>query len=356
MKNMLVTGGAGFIGSNFVRYILEKERALRVVNLDLLTYAGLKENISDLDGSSRHIFVHGDICDRNLVTDLFNEYEIDTVVHFAAETHVDRSIENPHDFMRTNIAGTLNLLEVARKAWERDFSKRRFHHISTDEVYGDMAEQTPAHTELSGYGPRSPYAASKASADHLVRAYFHTYGFPVTVSLCTNNYGPHQFPEKLIPLTIINALQGDAIPLYGDGLQIRDWLHVLDHCQAVYQILLSGKPGESYNIAGGIQVRNIELVRKICDILDNLRPWDKPYSSQIAHIPDRPGHDRRYALDTTKIQRAIGWIPHYDINAGLHRTVKWYLENPRWVSAATTGKAYKAWLEKKYHIAGSSSE
>jgi dTDP-glucose 4,6-dehydratase len=350
MENVLVTGGAGFIGSNFVRYILEKEPGIRVVNLDLLTYAGLKENISGFDGFDRHVFIHGDICDSNLVTVLFDKYEIDTVVHFAAESHVDRSIEYPHDFVRTNVGGTLNLLDVARNAWGRDFSNRRFHHVSTDEVYGDMSDRSPAHTELSAYRPRSPYAASKASADHLVRAYFHTYGLPVTISLCSNNYGPHQFPEKLIPLSIVNALQGGVIPLYGDGLQIRDWLHVSDHCRAVYEILLHGAAGESYHVAAGNQWRNIELVRKICGILDDLRPLEIPYSSRIVHVPDRPGHDRRYALDAAKMQEEIGWIPSHDIDSGLSQTVEWYLGNPQWVAAATANDRYKAWLEKQYHI------
>jgi dTDP-glucose 4,6-dehydratase len=350
MKNILVTGGAGFIGSNFVRCIIEKEPTVRVVNLDLLTYAGMKENISDFYEIDRHIFIHGDLCDKDLVMGVFDDYKIDTVVHFAAETHVDRSIEDPHHFVRTNVMGTLNLLEVARNAWKRDFSNKRFHHISTDEVYGDMNENASAHTELSPFHPRSPYAASKASADHLINAYFHTYGFPATTSLCSNNYGPCQFPEKLIPLSIINSLHGSIIPLYGDGLQIRDWVYVLDHCHAVYQILLHGRHGEFYNIAGRNQVRNIELVHKICSILDRLRPLDISYSSLITHIPDRPGHDRRYALDITKIQREVGWFPEYDIDAGLELTIKWYLENPHWVSAATTNEEYKAWLEKKYYI------
>jgi dTDP-glucose 4,6-dehydratase len=350
MENVLVTGGAGFIGSNFVRYILEKEPGIRVVNLDLLTYAGLKENISGPDRFDRHVFIHGDICDRDLVKGLFDRYEIDTVVHFAAESHVDRSIESPHDFVRTNVIGTLNLLDVARNAWGENFSNRRFHHISTDEVYGDMLDHTHAHGESSAYRPRSPYAASKASADHLVRAYFHTYGLPVTISLCSNNYGPNQFPEKLIPLSIVNALQGGVIPLYGDGLQIRDWLHVSDHCRAVYEILLHGTAGESYHVAAGNQLRNIELVRKICGILDDLRPLETPYSSRIVHVPDRPGHDRRYALDTAKMQEEIGWIPSHNIGTGLSQTVEWYLDNPQWVAAATSNDRYKAWLERQYHI------
>lgn len=349
MKNVLVTGGAGFIGSNFARYLLKKESGLRVINLDLLTYAGLKESLADLDGFDRHIFVHGDICDNNLVGKLMDEYKIDTIVHFAAESHVDRSIECPSGFVQTNVVGTLNLLEAARRFWAGDFSDKRFHHISTDEVYGEISEFSPGCDEFAAYHPRSPYAASKASADHLVRSHFYTYGFPVTVSLCSNNYGPFQFPEKLVPLSVVNALQGKSIPVYGDGHQIRDWVYVLDHCAAIYHILLRGKPGESYNIGGGNQLQNIEVVRKICNILDELTLPDKPCSSLIEHVSDRPGHDRRYALGMNKIEKEIGWLPRYDIDSGLKLTVKWYLENSNWLSIATSRGEYKTWIKKNYH-------
>ncbi len=351
MKNVLVTGGAGFIGSNFIRFLLMKEPDVHIVNLDLLAYAGLRQNISDLEGHSHYTFLQGDICDPGTVTQILTEFDIDTVVHFAAETHVDRSIEHPMDFVHTNVLGTQTMLECVRKVWNGNPHGRRFHQVSTDEVYGDSAdleEENPGCTETSAYQPRSPYAYSKAAADHLVRAYFHTYGLPVTISLSSNNYGPYQFPEKLIPFSILCALEGMAIPLYGDGMQIRDWVHVMDHCRGIHEILIHGRSGESYNIAGGNQLPNMEMVRKILSILDELMPPGRPYSSKISHVHDRPGHDRRYAIDTTKIGREIGWRPIYDIDSGLKLVVQWYLENPAWLSAATESDQYKRWFESNY--------
>jgi dTDP-glucose 4,6-dehydratase len=344
MKKVLVTGGAGFIGSNFVKFLLENEPGVEIINLDLLTYAGLKANLPV--EQDRHLFVHGDINDTDLVQDLMGRHRIDTIVHFAAESHVDRSIVSPFNFVRTNVLGTHTLLDAARQAWQADFSGKRFHHVSTDEVYGDIPANAVSCTEFANYQPRSPYAASKASSDHMVRAYFHTYGFPVTISLASNNYGPFQFPEKLVPVVILSALQGRQIPLYGDGGQIRDWVYVSDHCRAIYQILLHGKTGDSYNIAGGNQLRNVDLVNKICSILDRLSPAAASYASQVVHVPDRPGHDRRYALDSTKLHTKTGWQPEHAIEAGLDLTVHWYLENQSWVSAAAANIEHATWHQK----------
>jgi len=351
MQNILVTGGAGFIGSNFVHYLLEVEPNARIVNLDALTYAGSLENLGDLSANARHTFLRGDICDSELVAGLMHAHQIDTIVHFAAESHVDRSIIAPERFVRTNILGTFNLLEQARRYWmiEKPFPSGsvRFHHVSTDEVYGSLAADDPAFSETTPYAPNSPYAASKASSDHLVRSYAHTYGMPVTVSNCSNNYGPRQFPEKLIPLTILNALAGKPLPVYGDGGQIRDWLYVTDHCEAIHKVLLQGKPGETYNIGGGNQPANLSLVETICDLLDELRP---PVSRRrlIQFVRDRAGHDRRYAMNTTKIEQALGWKPRYSLAEGLRETVAWYLANPEWAAAIQRQEEYRRWLGQNY--------
>jgi dTDP-glucose 4,6-dehydratase len=348
MKNILVTGGAGFIGSNFVRYLLKVEPDLRVINLDALTYAGSLENLKGLPDGSRHTFIRGDICDEKLVRRLFSENEIEAVVHFAAESHVDRSILGPAPFIQTNILGTFTLLEAARQAWGDEKVGKRFHHVSTDEVFGSLNPDQSAFTESTPYEPRSPYSASKASSDHLVRAYFHTYGLPVTVTNCSNNYGPYQFPEKLIPLMILNALHGKSLPVYGDGKQIRDWLYVEDHCEAIHLVLKDGRPGETYNIGGGNQPFNIDLVHKLCSILDEMRPVSRLYKDLIAHVPDRPGHDRRYAMDITKIRNELGWMPKHNIETGLRETVKWYLDHMDWVEAIMKQAGFGDWLEQNY--------
>lgn len=348
MKNLLVTGGAGFIGSNFVRYMLNRESQVRIVNLDILSYAGSQENLQNLPDLERHHFVQGDIGDADLVDKLLAEYQIETIVHFAAESHVDRSILGPTRFAETNIMGTLNLLERARQAWGDAQAGQRFHHISTDEVFGSLTPDAPAFSEATPYDPRSPYSASKASSDHLVRAYFHTYGLPVSITNCSNNYGAYQFPEKLIPLMILNALQGKSLPVYGDGLQIRDWLHVDDHCEAIYLVLKDGKAGETYNVGGGNEIPNIELVNQICSILDRLQPASVPYSSLISHVRDRPGHDRRYVIDSSKIEDELGWQPRYNLETGLEETVRWYLENMDWVKKIMAEKGYQDWLTKNY--------
>ena len=348
MNNVLVTGGAGFIGSNFVRYLLEAAPRVHIVNLDDLTYAGSLENLRTLPDETRYTFAKGDICDFELVTLLLREHEVDTIVHFAAETHVDRSILGPGPFVRTNVTGTFTLLEAARQVWHQERTGKRFHHVSTDEVFGSLGPDDPAFAESTPYEPRSPYSASKAASDHLVRAYFHTYGLPVTVTNCSNNYGPYQFPEKLIPLIILNALQGKPLPIYGDGRQIRDWLYVEDHCEAIRLTLERGKPGETYNVGGGNQPYNIDLVQMICTILDELRPRDGSYFSLITHVPDRPGHDRRYAMNITKICRELGWQPKHNIESGLRKTVIWYLEHPDWVKTIMAQDGYGAWLNKNY--------
>ena len=347
MQNVLVTGGAGFIGANFVRYLLRVEPTVQITNLDLLTYAGALENLKNLADPARHIFIQGDICDAELVNRLMIDYAIDTVIHFAAESHVDRSILEPGAFIQTNIVGTFNLLEAAKTVWAGDFSGKRFHHVSTDEVFGSLAPASPAFSEKTPYDPRSPYSASKASSDHLVRAYFHTYGLPVTITNCSNNYGPYQFPEKLIPLIILNAVQGKPLPIYGDGRQIRDWLYVEDHCEAIALVARAGCLGETYNVGGGNQPYNLDLVHEICAILNELRPADMPYERLITHVADRPGHDRRYAMDISKIRHDLGWMPRHDIEGGLRETVKWYLANFSWLEAVL-GDAYAGWMEKNY--------
>lgn len=354
MQNVLVTGGAGFIGSNFIRYLLKTAKDVHVVNLDALTYAGSPENLKDLPDSGRHTFIHGNVCDRDLVNGLFSDYRIDTVVHFAAESHVDRSIMDPEPFIQTNVVGTYILLEAARRSWLVDkalsLEQARFHHISTDEVFGSLSPDEPAFTERTNYAPNSPYAASKAASDHLVRAYNHTFRLPVTISNCSNNYGPYQFPEKLIPLMILNAFEGIPLPVYGDGKQIRDWLYVEDHCEAICKILDVGVPGETYNIGGNNQPTNLGIVHTICEIMDEVAP-DSPYvphTSLIQHVTDRPGHDRRYAMDISKISNEMGWHPRHSLTDGLVKTVEWYLNNQQWTEAMRQQKDYQGWLEKNY--------
>jgi dTDP-glucose 4,6-dehydratase len=348
MKNVLVTGGAGFIGSNFVRYLLAAAPDVQVVTLDALTYAGSLENLRGLPDESRHTFVHGDICDSSLVERLLREQEIDTLVHFAAESHVDRSILGPAPFIQTNVVGTFTLLEAARVVWKGNFDGKRFHHVSTDEVFGSLGPDDPPFCETTPYEPRSPYSASKAASDHLARAYFHTYGLPVTITNCSNNYGPYQFPEKLIPLMILNALEDKPLPIYGDGKQIRDWLYVEDHCEAIYRVLESGRPGETYNIGGGNQPSNLDIVRQICTLLDEFQPAGAPHERLITHVPDRPGHDRRYAMDIRKIRRELGWSPRHDLASGLRATVRWYLDHPDWVQTIRQQNDYQAWLHRNY--------
>ncbi len=360
MHNVMVTGGAGFIGSNYVRFLLENEPDVTIVNLDALTYAGRLENLADLPSAERHIFVRGNICDRELVFDLLHRYSIDTLVHFAAETHVDRSIVGPASFIETNINGTFTLLEAARKAWLVDkilpIEKVRFHHISTDEVFGSLKPGTPPFSELTPYAPNSPYAASKAASDHLVRAYHVTYGLPVTITNCSNNYGPYQFPEKLIPLMILNARDGKMLPVYGDGMQVRDWLYVEDHCEAIQLVVQRGRVGETYVIGGNNKPTNIEIVRAICEILDELQP-DVPYfphDSLIKFVADRPGHDRRYAMDITKIQSELGWQPRQPLKKGLLKTVYWYLDHFDWIKAISQQADYQGWVKKNYVNRGGS--
>ncbi len=358
MKNVLVTGGAGFIGSNFVRFLLQVEPQVRIINLDALTYAGSPANLTDLPDPARHTLIHGDICDRVLVDDLLRKYAIDTIVHFAAETHVDRSIVNPEVFVRTNIVGTFTLLEAARQFWivekAKSLDEVRFHHISTDEVFGSLAPGDPAWTEDTPYSPNSPYAASKASSDHLVRAYGHTYGLPYSMTNCSNNYGPRQFPEKLIPLFIFNAAEGKPLPIYGDGKQIRDWLYVEDHCEAIWYVLRKGKPGGSYNIGGDSQPTNLMVIEHICGILDEVRP-DSPFTphrSLMRFVADRPGHDRRYAMDITRMQQELGWQPKQSLGSGLQKTIEWYLGHPEWLKAIREQVDYQTWIMKNYEQRG----
>jgi len=353
MKQVLITGGCGFIGSNFVRHTLEHYPDYRLINLDKLTYAGNPGNLTDIENSPRYRFVKGDIGDADLVRKIFAEEKIDAVVHFAAESHVDRSITGPAEFIRTNILGTFTLLEAAREAWLKNGNSAgkeyRFLHVSTDEVYGSLGE-TGAFQETTPYDPRSPYSASKASSDHLVSAYFHTYGLPTLITNCSNNYGPYQFPEKLIPLVINNALQGKALPVYGDGKNVRDWLYVIDHCEAILTVLHKGKTGETYNIGGNSEKQNIEIVSTICDILDEktgLLPDGKARRSLVTYVKDRAGHDRRYAIDATKIRTELGWTPQVKFADGMRKTVEWYLDHQAWIASVTTG-AYREYYEKMY--------
>ncbi len=348
---ILVTGGAGFIGSNFVLdWLAQSDEP--VINLDKLSYAGNLENLASLQGDSRHIFVQGDICDFELVAGLLKQYRPTAIVHFAAESHVDRSIFGPGEFMRANIDGTFTLLEAARGYWNtlevEDKVRFRFHHVSTDEVYGSLQADDSPFVETSLYQPNSPYSASKAASDHLVRAWHHTYGLPVTTSNCSNNYGPFHFPEKLIPLVIANALAGNALPIYGDGRQIRDWLYVKDHCSAIRRILEAGRPGEVYNVGGWNEKPNIEIVSVIVALLDELKPDPSgSYTRLITYVTDRPGHDRRYAIDAGKIERELGWRPAETFETGIRKTVEWYLANQDWVSHVTSGE-YRNWVAHNY--------
>lgn len=348
MKNILVTGGCGFIGSNFVRLALQQLGDCRLVNLDKLTYAGNPRNLADIETDPRYRFVQGDICDSALVNELFAAEQIDTVVHFAAESHVDRSITGPAEFIHTNIVGTFTLLEAARKAWAGR-SDVRFLHVSTDEVYGSLGD-TGFFTETTPYDPRSPYSASKASSDHLVSAYRHTYKLPILITNCSNNYGPYHFPEKLIPLILSNALHGKELPVYGDGKQVRDWLYVVDHCTAILRVLQVGRIGETYNIGGNNEKQNLEVVQTICDLLDvkvGLRPDGQPRRSLIRFVTDRPGHDRRYAIDASKIRHELGWEPSLTFEQGIDQTIDWYLAHRDWVEEITSG-AYRDYYQQQY--------
>ena len=351
-QTIIVTGGAGFIGANFLyRCLAETEST--IVNLDKLTYAGNLENLAHCSSDTRHLFVRGDIGDRNFVASLLETHQPGVVINFAAESHVDRSIAAPDEFIQTNVVGTFNLLQEVCRYWETLFgearSSFRFLHVSTDEVYGSLEPGDPAFSETTPYAPNSPYSASKAASDHLVRAYHHTYGLPVLTTNCSNNYGPYQFPEKLIPLMIHNALNSKPIPVYGDGSNIRDWLYVVDHCRAIMAVLDKGHPGEVYNIGGNSEKTNLEVVQTICMILDEIVPLgdQKTYSSLITFVADRPGHDQRYAIDASKMKSTIGWSPEETFESGIRNTVRWYLDNPQWVQSVTSG-AYLEWIERNY--------
>ena len=347
--SILVTGGAGFIGSNFVLDWLDRSDET-VVNLDALTYAGNRENLASLDGDARHVFVWGDINDRALVDRLLQEHRPRALVHFAAESHVDRSIHGPGAFIKTNVEGTFTLLEAARAYWAQlaDKDGFRFLHVSTDEVYGSLSPEAPAFTETHPFEPNSPYSASKAASDHLVRAWHHTYGLPVLTTNCSNNYGPYHFPEKLIPLVIVNALAGKPLPIYGDGQQVRDWLYVKDHCSAIRRVLEAGRLGETYNVGGWNEKTNLTIVHTICALLDELRPSPEgSYKRLITHVKDRPGHDRRYAIDARKLERELGWKPAETFETGIRKTVAWYLEHPDWVQRVQSG-AYRDWVAQQY--------
>ncbi|PPE67296.1 dTDP-glucose 4,6-dehydratase [Caldimonas caldifontis] len=351
---ILVTGGAGFIGSNFVLDWLQQSDE-PVITLDALTYAGNVHNLDSLREDPRHTFVHGDICDRALIDRLLATHRPRAIVHFAAESHVDRSIHGPGAFIRTNVEGTFTLLEAARAHWQAlpadEKAAFRFHHVSTDEVYGSLSADAPAFTETHPYEPNSPYSASKAASDHLVRAWFHTYGLPVLTTNCSNNYGPYHFPEKLIPLMIVNALAGKPLPVYGDGLNVRDWLYVTDHCSAIRAVLARGRVGETYNVGGWNEMPNIEIVRTVCALLDELKPDPAgPYSRLITFVKDRPGHDRRYAIDARKIERELGWRPAETFATGIRKTVQWYLDHPEWVAQVQSG-AYRDWIAAQYQPA-----
>jgi len=350
---ILVTGGAGFIGANFVLDWLKEPNAEGIINLDKLTYAGNLATLASVKNDPRHLFVQGDIGDRALVAKLLKEHQPRAIVNFAAESHVDRSIHGPADFIDTNIVGTFNLLECAREYWNglqaAQKTNFRFHHVSTDEVYGSLLPTAPAFNETHPYEPNSPYSASKAASDHLVRAWFHTYGFPVVTTNCSNNYGPYHFPEKLIPLVILNAINLKPLPIYGDGQQVRDWLYVGDHCSAIRTVLAKGRLGETYNIGGWNEKANIDVVKSICQILDELKPRadGQSYATQITFVKDRPGHDRRYAIDARKIERELGWRPAESFATGIQKTVQWYLDNPVWVEGVVSG-SYRDWLQKQY--------
>lgn len=348
-KTLLVTGGAGFIGSN---YVLQAVAAgCRVITLDLLTYAGNLENLAALEGHPKHLFVEGNIGDRNLVSRLLTEHKPDALVHFAAESHVDRSIVGPEAFVETNVMGTFALLQATLTHWRtlpaEEASAFRFLHVSTDEVYGSLTPDEPAFHEDTPYRPNSPYSASKAGSDHLVRAYFHTYGLPVLTTNCSNNYGPFQFPEKLIPLMVHNALHGRPLPVYGDGQNVRDWLFVGDHCTAIHEVLLRGRVGETYNVGGLSEKKNLDVVHVLCAILDELHPAGAPHEQLITYVKDRPGHDRRYAIDCRKLQGELGWAPSESFETGIRKTVQWYLNNTEWVERVTSGE-YRNWVTKNY--------
>ncbi len=349
---IFVTGGAGFIGANFVlEWLAHHDEP--VLNLDKLTYAGNLHNLDSLQGDARHIFVQGDMGDRALVERLLAEHQPRAILNFAAESHVDRSIHGPEDFIQTNIVGTFRLLEAARHYWSAlaapEQQAFRFLHVSTDEVYGTLEPQAPAFAEDHGYAPNSPYSASKAASDHLVRAWHHTYGLPVLTTNCSNNYGPLHFPEKLIPLVIVNALAGKALPIYGDGQQVRDWLYVRDHCRAIARVLEAGRVGEVYNIGGWNEITNLDIVHTVCALLDELRPRadGAAYADQIHFVQDRPGHDRRYAIDARKLERELGWKPAETFTSGIRKTVQWYLDNPAWVAQVQSG-AYRQWVDQQY--------
>ena len=345
-----MTGGAGFIGSNFVHYWFENYKA-RIVNLDKLTYAGNVNNLTSFEGDPRYVFVCGDIADRELVRQCLARYQPEAVVNFAAESHVDRSIVAPDEFIRTNVIGTFALLEEAKAYWkglsDQLKQKFRFVHVSTDEVYGSLGPADPPFQESTPYAPNSPYAASKAASDQFARAYFHTYGLPVITTNCSNNYGPYQFPEKLIPLMILNALAGQSLPVYGDGLNVRDWLYVKDHCRAICAVLRNGRPGETYNIGGRNEKTNLEVIKTICSALDELRPKEGPYFDLVNFVKDRPGHDRRYAIDCSKIEQELGWNAEESFSSGLKKTVEWYLQNSTWVEQVRSG-SYRSWIKLNY--------
>ena len=347
---ILVTGGAGFIGANFVReWAAQSDEP--IVNLDKLTYAGNRGNLDVLDNDPRHVFVHGDINDRELVRALLQRHQPRAIIHFAAESHVDRSIEGPAVFVEVNAVGTFALLQETLAYWQALPSEAqarfRFHHISTDEVYGSLGPDDPAFSEATPYQPNSPYAASKAASDHFVRAFHHTYGLPTLTTNCSNNYGPLQFPEKFVPVMLLNALEGKALPVYGDGRNVRDWLYVTDHCEALRLVLARGKPGETYNIGGNSERRNIDVVQALCGILDRVRPQSAPHAKLLAYVKDRPGHDRRYAIDATKLRRELGWSPRTTFEQGLEQTVRWYLDHMAWVRSVTSG-AYRDWVQQNY--------
>jgi dTDP-glucose 4,6-dehydratase len=351
---ILVTGGAGFIGSNFVLQWLATETS-DVINLDKLTYAGNPSNLATAASDRRYRFLQGDICDRDFIAELLIAHRPRAIVHFAAESHVDRSIHGPDDFIRTNVNGTFSLLEEARAYWSGLSGDQhhlfRFLHVSTDEVYGSLGPTDPPFSEANRYAPNSPYSASKAASDHLVRSYFHTYGLPVLTTNCSNNYGPFQFPEKLIPLVILHAISGKVIPVYGDGQNVRDWLYVADHCEAIRTVLKQGGIGETYNIGGRNELKNLDLVNTICAALDQFRPNDPvvPHRELIKFVADRPGHDRRYAMDTGKIESELGWRPSETFETGIHKTVQWYLDNEAWVQRVTSGN-YRQWMAKQYSL------
>ncbi|WP_439670940.1 dTDP-glucose 4,6-dehydratase [Cupriavidus necator] len=352
MSHILVTGGAGFIGANFVLAWLGDKSADGVINVDKLTYAGNRKTLASVEDDPRHVFSQTDICDRDALDELFATYKPRAVVHFAAESHVDRSIHGPGEFIQTNIVGTFTLLEAARAYWgslegqaKLDF---RFLHVSTDEVFGSLSETDPQFSEATPYAPNSPYSASKAASDHLVRAYHHTYGLPVLTTNCSNNYGPYHFPEKLIPLIIANALAGKPLPIYGDGLNVRDWLYVRDHCSAIREVLAKGRLGETYNVGGWNEKTNLDVVHTLCDLLDDLSPKATgSYRDQITFVKDRPGHDRRYAIDARKLERELGWKPAETFASGLRKTVQWYLDNQAWVQDVMSGE-YRNWVTKQY--------